>query len=420
MLVFCLGWTKLWWVSRRDRKQAAVDEEKRVKIQDLRMSGAIIKLDRENRVPFGVRALQSGVEIDGIWVSTSTTPIPENLKRLHDSGHSSDSSIWSNDNGRPLSPGELTPPRISFSGPPQPAFRTSRISDEPRKTNESFRSSTFNTLSRDITSTYKPRRSSHLRFSSSGDNQVNQDTLSRLEGVAPTLPEKTHHEGRSYIQATILDSFSDATADNERSSGSDSDSSLCGNRVVQENQQLVRVTSSRVTGKKSNRAKVRGNHASDGSTTSIRLPNKGDYVGVPPDSPPRPKMNPFATPEASPTLGSITIGTRNRVPTEEIGALGESCWQLLPHGPTESLVEPGFTPGTLHVNKTARKINSGFELLPAGTFDLKPGPTRDNPDGARRSAESVDGDEKRRSKKLQKKGRDLTTGRRVSSILGTL
>jgi hypothetical protein len=30
--------------------------------------------------------------------------------------------------------------------------------------------------------------------------------------------------------------------------------------------------------------------------------------------------------------------------------------------------EPTFGPGDLHLNRTSRKVNNGFEILPAGTF----------------------------------------------------
>jgi hypothetical protein len=414
VLVFCLGWTKLWWVTRRNRKQAAVDEEKRVKIQDLRMSGVIIKLDPENHVPFGVRALQSGLEIDGIWVSASPIPIPESLKQLRDSEQSSGSSFGSNNDRRPFSHGDLTPPRISFSGPLQPAFRPSLLSVEPRMTNEAFRPSTFKTLSRDLPSAYKPTRSSHLRFSSSEDNQVDQDTLAQLEGAGPTFPKNTHHDRRSYMQANTVDSSSDAVAYNERSSGSGSCCSLTDEKRISESQQLVRVTSSGATSEKSNRGRGRGDQASEDSTTSVRLPNKSGYFVVPPDSPPRPKMNPFATPVASPTLVSISMGVTNRLATDDIEAFGETRWPLLSKSSTES--EPIFTTGTLHVNKTARRINSGFELLPAGTFDITTITVRDGTDGTRASAESGECNERKRSKKLQKRGRDSVTGNWMSTI----
>jgi len=393
-----------------------VDEERRIKIQDLRMSGVIIKLDQESHVPFGVRALQSGLEIDGIWVSTSNNPIPESLKQLRDSKHSSDLSFRSTYEERPLSLGELSPPRIPFSEPLQPAFRPSRVSVEPLKTTEDFRPSTFMTISQDFTFAYKPRRSSHLRISSSGDNQVKQDTLFELEDLAPTIPEKAHHGCRPYKQATVIDSSSDAAADTERSSGSDSDSSLTGKGVIAETRQLVRGASSRAASKRSHRGGDRDTYNSDDSTTS--MPSRGDYFSVAPDSPPQPKLNPFATPDVSPTLGPIAMRGTHQPPADEIEALGESRWPLLSGRLSGLQTDPIFKPGILHVNKTARKINSGFELLPAGTFGSTTTTVWNNPNGTTALAEPLEGDDRRRSKKLQKRRRDSITEKRISTIFG--
>jgi hypothetical protein len=409
---------KLWWVSRRNQKRAVVDEEKRIKIQDLRTSGVIIKLDQENRVPFGVRALQSGVEIDGIWVSTSKTPISESLKQFRDSEHSSDSSFGSTDEGRSLSPGELACSSKSFTGPMQPAFRPSRVSVEPLNTIEAFRPSTLKTFSQDFASAYKPRRSSHLRFSSSGENQVNQDTLAQLEGVAPKPPETAHHEYSPYNQATAIDSSSDAAGGGGRSSSSGSGSSLTGTEVIAATGQLIRRISSGAVSKRSHRDTGRGNHNSEDSITSVRMLSGGSYFSVAPDSPPRPKLNPFATQGVSPTLGSIAIRGTHQPSTDEVEPLGETQRPLLSERPSELQTDPIFTPGSLHVNKTARKINSGFELLPAGTFDYTTGPVGNNLNGAIASVEPLEGDERRQSKKLQKRGRDSTTGKRISITFG--
>jgi hypothetical protein len=67
-----------------------------------------------------------------------------------------------------------------------------------------------------------------------------------------------------------------------------------------------------------------------------------------------------------------------------------------------------FVPGELHVNKTVRKVNSGFEILPAGTFGT--------PTEFRKGDSSQDEDSgERRQSKLQKKPRTSMTGYRPSS-----
>ncbi|KAJ4295727.1 hypothetical protein N0V88_004429 [Collariella sp. IMI 366227] len=65
--VFGAGLVKMWWNNRLMRRQEVLDEEKRARVEEMRRTGLPIK--RANNIPFGVRAIQSGVEVDGIWIS---------------------------------------------------------------------------------------------------------------------------------------------------------------------------------------------------------------------------------------------------------------------------------------------------------------------------------------------------------------
>ncbi|PFH55932.1 hypothetical protein XA68_17376 [Ophiocordyceps unilateralis] len=73
LLVFLVGVFKLWWTNRRLRKYEVIEEERRARLTEMRHCG----IDRMHRdaIPFGVRALESGVEVEGIWVSRSNTPV---------------------------------------------------------------------------------------------------------------------------------------------------------------------------------------------------------------------------------------------------------------------------------------------------------------------------------------------------------
>jgi hypothetical protein len=71
--VFFIGWIKLWWMQRLLKKHALLDEEKRVRQSELRKSG--LPVGRKMDIPFGVRAIQSGVEVEGIWISRPVTPM---------------------------------------------------------------------------------------------------------------------------------------------------------------------------------------------------------------------------------------------------------------------------------------------------------------------------------------------------------
>ncbi|KAI1180515.1 hypothetical protein F4777DRAFT_250481 [Nemania sp. FL0916] len=71
--VFFIGWAKLWWMQRLLKKYALLDEEKKARQTELRRSG--LPAGRKVDIPFGVRAIQSGVEVDGIWISRPGTPM---------------------------------------------------------------------------------------------------------------------------------------------------------------------------------------------------------------------------------------------------------------------------------------------------------------------------------------------------------
>ncbi|KAI1826485.1 hypothetical protein F4861DRAFT_85404 [Xylaria intraflava] len=71
--VFFIGWIKLWWSQRLLKKYALLDEEKRLRQTELRKSG--LPVGRRVDIPFGVRAIQSGIEVEGIWISRPATPI---------------------------------------------------------------------------------------------------------------------------------------------------------------------------------------------------------------------------------------------------------------------------------------------------------------------------------------------------------
>ncbi|KAL8370290.1 hypothetical protein RB595_000598 [Gaeumannomyces hyphopodioides] len=71
-VVFVLGLSKLAYQNSLMKKQELLDEEKRHRIQEMESTGLPHK--RVIDIPFGVRAIQGGVEVDGIWISRPTTP----------------------------------------------------------------------------------------------------------------------------------------------------------------------------------------------------------------------------------------------------------------------------------------------------------------------------------------------------------
>ncbi|EWG37210.1 hypothetical protein FVEG_00915 [Fusarium verticillioides 7600] len=74
VLVFAMGLVKLWWSNRAIRRLEIIDEEKRIRMSLMSRCG--IENMRAPEIPFGVRAILSGVEVEGIWISRPNSPGP--------------------------------------------------------------------------------------------------------------------------------------------------------------------------------------------------------------------------------------------------------------------------------------------------------------------------------------------------------
>jgi len=69
-----MGLVKLWWSNRAIRRLEIIDEEKRARTSLMSRCG--IENMRAPEIPFGVRAILSGIEVEGIWISRSNSPGP--------------------------------------------------------------------------------------------------------------------------------------------------------------------------------------------------------------------------------------------------------------------------------------------------------------------------------------------------------
>ncbi|CAF3628774.1 unnamed protein product [Fusarium graminearum] len=72
VLVFVAGLIKLWWSNRAMRRHEIIDEEKRARLSLMSYCG--IQNMRTPDIPFGIRAIQSGIEVEGIWISRPESP----------------------------------------------------------------------------------------------------------------------------------------------------------------------------------------------------------------------------------------------------------------------------------------------------------------------------------------------------------
>lgn len=70
-LVFLVGLMKLWWTNRHMKMIEQLDAEKQEQSAQMRRYGLSANKRRSklgNEIPFGVKALESGAEVDGVWV----------------------------------------------------------------------------------------------------------------------------------------------------------------------------------------------------------------------------------------------------------------------------------------------------------------------------------------------------------------
>ncbi|KAJ3486891.1 hypothetical protein NLG97_g6524 [Lecanicillium saksenae] len=71
-IVFVISFVKLWRTNQILRRYELLDEEKRARLAEMQKYG--IEIPAVHDIPFGSRAIQSGIEVDEIWISRPNTP----------------------------------------------------------------------------------------------------------------------------------------------------------------------------------------------------------------------------------------------------------------------------------------------------------------------------------------------------------
>jgi len=325
--VFFAGLVKLWWNTRLMKKQEILDEEKKARLEEMRKTG--IPLNRPNEIPFGVRAIQSGVEVDGIWISRPVSPNEAPRAKTAPSvtviDLDPDKAVeYSGDSKRGS---HMT--ASSENAPQQHSLPNGSISERLNNA-ESFDENKQTTapISQFVS---QPRR--HVRRSR---GVLNEDTLRRLECQVPRVsthntytPTSAPRNGRQPSQRSSISS-----------SGESMDSQTRSNRSISGRSYSSSRSSKLYMARNVN--ENRGGYNPDAMIHAWQEEQR----------------DPFVTPKE---------GTPARTPSG-FSALSSGEYRA---SPTRLLIpEPTFGPGDLHVNRATRKVNNGFEVLPAGTFGV--------------------------------------------------
>ncbi|KAK3937108.1 hypothetical protein QBC46DRAFT_294966 [Diplogelasinospora grovesii] len=329
--VFCAGLVKLWWNNRLMRKQEVLDEEKRQRLQEMRKTGLPVK--RANEIPFGVRAIQSGVEVDGIWISRPASPSIDTSKAklassttlvgLSDS-ESQRKEKHVSDDTKSLSTSTVNLDRAAPRQSPSDGSIFQRLTDADDSTNTTPSGTP-------PVSVFAPQRKRHDPRAVS---VLNEDTLRRLEGQVQTSRPAAYE---TYVPTSAP---RNPRRPSQRSSASSSGESM------DSQPRSVRSASGR---------SYASSRSSKLYTSRNTYETRPDYHGAVPQAlQERDPRDPFATPARTPSGFSAFSQSDTR--------------SSLYHHQELSMPEPTFGPGDLHLNKSSRKVNDGFEVLPAGTF----------------------------------------------------
>ncbi|KAL9038025.1 MAG: hypothetical protein Q9180_003384 [Flavoplaca navasiana] len=220
------------------RKYTRVAQRKAAQRENgLERAASVGRRKKGNDVPFGVRAIESGIEVDGVWISRSNTPANSNpgspalpatkdlTTPVHPGPASDRSSTVSNMS-------RLEIPQAAHGHPrPSPARSSNssytRVSGNPfDRSISSDRSPSRLSAYADYTAnaahrpTYQPRRASHLRYSNS-NTADNAEALASLEGrqLASKTGSKSSQESAEYEvsgQRASDDSWSGSSRESNR------------------------------------------------------------------------------------------------------------------------------------------------------------------------------------------------------------
>ncbi|KAL1901862.1 hypothetical protein Sste5346_001565 [Sporothrix stenoceras] len=374
VVVFLIGLFKLWRTSRQVRRQEVIDEEKRARLTEMRKVGmsssptarsaAATRKQRTNSdIPFGVRAIQTGVEVDGIWISRPTTPSRSSSKSkmgLMASAAGSSSSAAGIDTHSNMS----TPlPQIS--------------EDE----------ATFNTriLTKSPTTSTRPGPSS---------GALNEEALRRLEGAySPTYrgapissgavasPTTAAPQLNTYIPSSRMSSPS-SSINKHHAPGTSSRLSNYQLPPPPTQQQLQRTSTASADSLTS---------MSGGAAGGAGLSSRSNRSTSSRSSTSSASRHPTTSAPATDKLyHAITHDTIGPLPTSPTRLAAAGYYHNHNHTSsttsTTSTAAAAYTPtsapfpGDALANRTSRKINPAFEVLPAGTFGTSLTPYTDEDD----------------------------------------
>ncbi|KAF2276090.1 uncharacterized protein EI97DRAFT_48757 [Westerdykella ornata] len=424
-----IGLAKLQYDKIKLRKYTKVEKGKQTQTPEM-LEAQPISEEPKDEVPFGIRAIESGIEVDGVWISRSNTPVA-----------SSRSSMTEVKLPRSHTSSQLELPKAIHASSSRSSLASSfdrAVSAERLATNASRSSSP----GRDTSSAARARPPAAPSSRYSGSNfQRNSATLQVLEGAveppsssAPrsgkTSPQHSGKssartsdesdymalpEGTPYEPAYIYPKQASLTPVDPRTDLNLLQSHRLSH-VAETGQLTPRVRRPAHSGEWANAGdNVR-------STQEIATSNGVDYF-VPRQKTPSPPLNSITEPALSPSVPSSSSYSQDGHPSNQgkqavplLETYASQAYQYQqpqtyqPRGPQyehdeevpRHEVQTAQNSQRQSQSQVLRKVNSGFEILRPGTLGEPPSPENE--------VQSPAG-EKRKPKRLQKRRTSSGTDR---------
>lgn len=94
VLAISLGFLKLWYDRNRLKKYTKVNKGKQAQTPEMLEAQPVTAVSVEGKedTPFGIRAIESGIEVDGVWISRSNTPVGSSRNSISELSRSQNNS----------------------------------------------------------------------------------------------------------------------------------------------------------------------------------------------------------------------------------------------------------------------------------------------------------------------------------------
>ncbi|KAH8731003.1 hypothetical protein GQ44DRAFT_736135 [Phaeosphaeriaceae sp. PMI808] len=406
-----LGLLKLAYDRNKLRKYSKVDKGKKTQTPEMLEAQPVTagSIESKDEIPFGIRAIQSGVEVDGVWISRTNTPVG-----------SSRASIMSEKNPRSYNNSQLELPQAAMYGSSRNSSRAPSSSFDRAVSAERIPNGSRSSSPGRSKSGAAPVRCGNCNHNIPSNSSALKSLESPRSGV-PSGPPSPRHE--------LNGNSGNSSNKSSRRTSDESDYMAIQSDVRSYETAYIRPASNSPVDPRTDLELLRSHRMSHVAETGqltprVRKPgNSGEWANVAENQMSSSNGVSYFVPRKtpSPPLPSIAdqpqgLAASSSTPTEPLNDAKQGVPLLESYAPQAAYYPDTYQPRgphhqysydevpygvnteqNLRESQILRKVNPGFEIMKPGTF-APPTPEE---------MEASEG----KSKKLQKKRRSSETRR---------